>query len=140
MTIYNLYVFNKDGSCIVYREWKREKRSEMSRDEEFKLVFGMLVSLRSFSSKLSTKGGAQLVRGYRTSAYKMNYLETGTYLKFLLNTDPDAVGISELLRDIYSTFVETAVRNPAVDLSREVDSELFYSSLDDLVKAHHCYT
>ncbi|KAI6205492.1 hypothetical protein M3Y94_00798400 [Aphelenchoides besseyi] len=140
MTIYNLYIFNKDGGCIVYKEWNREKRSEMSREEEFKLVYGMLLSLRSFSTKLSTKGGTQLVRGYRTSAYKMNYLETGTLLKFVLNTDPDAVGISELLRDIYTTFVETILRNPLVNTTEEISSELFYSRLDEVVKSHHCYT
>ena len=112
----------------------------MSRDEEFKLVFGMLLSLRSFSTKLSTRGGAQLVRSYRTSAYKMNYLETGTLLKFILNTDPDAIGINELLREIYTQFVETALHNPAVDLTREIESELFHSRLDELVRNHHCYT
>ncbi|KAI6244036.1 Trafficking protein particle complex subunit [Aphelenchoides fujianensis] len=140
MTIYNLYIFNKDGGCIVYKEWNREKKSEMSRDEEFKLVYGMLLSLRSFSSKLSTKGGTQLVRGFRTSAYKMNYLETGTLLKCVLNTDPDAIGINELLRDIYSVFVETVLRNPLANIDQEITSELFYSRLDELVKTHHCYT
>ncbi|GMR34003.1 hypothetical protein PMAYCL1PPCAC_04198 [Pristionchus mayeri] len=57
MAIYNLYIFNKDGTCIFYREWKREKQSGLPRSEEYKLMFGMLISLRSFAERLSTKDG-----------------------------------------------------------------------------------
>ncbi|VDN36681.1 unnamed protein product [Cylicostephanus goldi] len=31
----------------------------------------------------------------------MNYMETPTGLKMVMNTDPSAVGIPELIRDIY---------------------------------------
>ncbi|KAI6191584.1 Trafficking protein particle complex subunit [Aphelenchoides bicaudatus] len=140
MTIYNLYLFNKLGKCVAYKEWNRERQSDMNKDEEFKLVYGMLLSLRSFSTQLSSKGDAQMLRGYRTSAYKMNYLETNTSLKFLLNTDPDAVGIEDLLHEIYTVYVDTVVKNPFLSAEDEVDSELFHRRLDDVVKAHHCYT
>uniref|UniRef100_A0A1I7W6Z7 Ovule protein n=1 Tax=Heterorhabditis bacteriophora TaxID=37862 RepID=A0A1I7W6Z7_HETBA len=43
----------------------------------------------------------QCVRYYRTSHYKMNYMETSTGLKMVLNTDPGALGIPELLRTMY---------------------------------------
>jgi hypothetical protein len=112
----------------------------MDKSEEFQLVYGMLMSLRSFSTKLSAKDDAQLLRGYRTTAYKMNYLETNTSLKFVLNTDPDAVGIDDLLHDIYLVYVETVVKNPFLCVEDEVDSELFHSRLDEVVKTHHCYT
>uniref|UniRef100_A0A914ZBK0 Trafficking protein particle complex subunit n=1 Tax=Parascaris univalens TaxID=6257 RepID=A0A914ZBK0_PARUN len=88
-------LFSKDGCCISYKEWKREKQAGMSKDEEFKLMHGMLISLRSFASKLSTKNGQQQVKSYETSQYKMNYLETPTGLKMVLNTDPGATGIPE---------------------------------------------
>lgn len=140
MTIYNLYLFNNSGKCVAYKEWNREKQSDMSKDEEFQLVYGMLLSLRSFSSKLSTKGGIQQLRGYRTSAYKMNYLETNTLLKFVLNTDPDAVGIDDLLREIYTVYVDTVLKNPLLSSEDEVDSELFHSRLDEMVRNHFCFT
>lgn len=140
MTIYNFYLFNKYGSCVYYKEWSRDKQAGMSRDEEFKLVYGMLLSLRSFSGKLSTKDGQQLVRNFRTSAYKMNYMETATGLKMVLNTDPDAAGIPELLRTVYQVFVETVLKNPLCDTTREVDSSMFQTKVDELIRSHPCYT
>lgn len=118
----------------------------MDKDEEFKLVYGMLVSLRAFAKQLSSTevqmlGDPHILRGYRTSAYKMNYFETSTSLKFVLNTDPDAVGVDDLLHDIYVTYVKTVVKNPLSCVDDDnVESELFYSKLDSIVKGHPCYT
>ncbi|VDM58462.1 unnamed protein product [Angiostrongylus costaricensis] len=106
MTIFNLYLFNRDGACIFYKEWKREKQSGMQKSEEFKLMFGMLLSLRSFAERLSSKDGNQLVRYFKTSKYKMNYMEIPTGLKMVMNTDPSAVGIPELLRTVYQVIVD----------------------------------
>uniref|UniRef100_A0A0K0DJJ3 Trafficking protein particle complex subunit n=1 Tax=Angiostrongylus cantonensis TaxID=6313 RepID=A0A0K0DJJ3_ANGCA len=105
MTIFNFYLFNRDGACIFYKEWRREKQSGMPKREEFKLMFGMLLSLRSFAERLSSKDGNQLVRYFKTSKYKMNYMEIPTGLKMVMNTDPSAVGIPELLRAVYQVIV-----------------------------------
>lgn len=34
----------------------------------------------------------------------MNYIETATGLKMVLNTDPQAVGMPELIRSIYQVY------------------------------------
>ncbi|XGW11079.1 hypothetical protein V3C99_012521 [Haemonchus contortus] len=139
MTIYNFYLFNRDGTCIFYKEWRRDKQSGMAKSEEFKLMFGMLVSLRSFSERLSSKDGHQLVRYFKTSSYRLNYMETPTGLKMVMNTDPSAVGIPELIRSIYQVYVETVMKNALIDTSTQINSDLFGYRVDQIVCGHSSY-
>ena len=69
----------------------------------------------------------------------MNYMETATGLKFVVNSDPDAIGLPELLRSIYAIFVETVVKNPLLNIESTIESQLFHSRLDELVKSHHTF-
>ncbi|CAI4229265.1 unnamed protein product [Auanema sp. JU1783] len=139
MTLFNFYLFNKEGVCVFYKEWKREKQSGMPKSEEFKLMFGMLLSLKSFSERLTPRDGNHTVKFYRTSTYKMNFLETTTGLKMVLNSDPGANGMPELMRQIYEIFVDTVMKNPLVDTTKVLTSELFSSRLDDIVLKHGAY-
>ncbi|KAF8386735.1 trpp-1 [Pristionchus pacificus] len=142
MAIYNLYIFNKDGTCIFYREWKREKQSGLPRSEEYKLMFGMLISLRSFAERLSTKDG-EIPDG--SLCYATTYSEqdivprSPTGLKMVLNTDPNANGVPDLVRGIYQAYVECITKNCLIDVSKEIQSDLFSSRVDQVVSAHSSY-
>ncbi|KJH50667.1 Sybindin-like family protein [Dictyocaulus viviparus] len=138
MTIFNFYLFNRDGACVYYKEWRRDKQSGMQKSEEFKLMFGMLISLRSFAERLSSKDG-NLVRYFKTSSYKMNYMEIPTGVKLIINTDPAAAGIPELLRDVYKIYVETVVKNALIDTSTQIKSDLFAFRVDQAVCSHPSY-
>uniref|UniRef100_A0A7E4VEK0 Trafficking protein particle complex subunit n=1 Tax=Panagrellus redivivus TaxID=6233 RepID=A0A7E4VEK0_PANRE len=139
MTLFNFYLFNPKGECICYKEWRRDNPCDIPQEGEFQLVFGMIHSLRSFAQKIVTRDGQQQIKYFKTSSYKMNYMETATGLKFVLNSDPDAVGIPELLREIYSIFVATVIKNPLVDIEAPVASSLFHSKVDELIRAHQSF-
>jgi hypothetical protein len=53
MTVYNLYIFNREGQCIYYKEWNRTKQSGLSMEMEFKQMFGFIVEMKSFVNKMS---------------------------------------------------------------------------------------
>lgn len=108
----------------------------LSFDEEAKLVYGVILSLRQMIKKLS--GRDEQFVCYRTSAYKLHLYETLSGYKFVMLSDPATDTLRFVLRQIYvGPFVEYVVRNPLVDMdSREygIDNEYFRASVDRLVR------
>ncbi|TKR72775.1 hypothetical protein L596_020178 [Steinernema carpocapsae] len=83
--------------------------------------------------------GQQLLRCFRTSVYKMNYLETPTGLKMVLNTDLTAATVPELLKQIYKIYVDCVLRNPLIEGTKTITSEAFHSQLNEAVETHPCF-
>ena len=52
--IYNLYIFSRMGTCIFYSEWYRPHSTLRDLpDEDRKLMFGLLFSLKQLMNKAS---------------------------------------------------------------------------------------
>ncbi|PPQ67249.1 hypothetical protein CVT25_005833 [Psilocybe cyanescens] len=105
-------------------------------DEEAKLVYGVVISLRNMVRKLS--GRDEQFVNYRTSAYKLHLFETITGYRFVMLSDSKTDSLRFVLRQIYvGPFLEYVVRNPLVKMdSREqgVDNEYFRASVDRLIR------
>ncbi|KAF8932857.1 TRAPP subunit bet5 [Haplosporangium bisporale] len=83
----------------------------MSLEEEGKLVYGVVYSLRNLVKKLGKSHDGFIA--YKTSHYKLHYYETLTGLKFVLNSDPGVESLQSALRQIYTQiYVELVVKNP----------------------------
>ncbi|KAI9584299.1 trafficking protein particle complex subunit 1 [Glossina fuscipes] len=135
MKIFNLYIFDKFGTLMYYAEWNRTKKSGLTKEEEAKLTYGMLSSIKSFVRIMSPHDPKEGFLYYKTNKYALHYLETPSGLKFVLNTDVNAVNVRELLQQIYSkVWVEYVVRDPLWFPGTPVTSELFQNKLDELVK------
>ncbi|CAG8535707.1 9739_t:CDS:2 [Funneliformis mosseae] len=111
-------------------------------EEEAKLVYGVVFSLRNFVKKLS--GSQDGFLAYKTSNYKLHYYETPTGLKFVMNTDPGIDSLRQILRQIYTSFyVEYVVKNPlspTEHLGGEgVNNEYFKAAVDKFVKTLPAY-
>lgn len=138
MTIYNLYVFDRNGSLLFYHEWIRRKHTSMSKEEEAKLLYGMLFSLKSFSAKLSPVDMKQGFTSYKTNVYRLSLYETPSSLKFVLNTDNEASQqeIRELLSGLYcQVYVEYASKSPMLVPGEIITSNLFRTKLDQYMRA-----
>ncbi|KAK6167226.1 hypothetical protein SNE40_021310 [Patella caerulea] len=135
MTIYNFYIFDRNGVCLYYVEWNRRKQSGMSSEEEFKLMYGMIFSIKSFVNRISPTDVKEGFMTYKTSKYRLHFFETLSGLKFIMNTDLNVGNIRDILQQIYSTiYVEYVIKNPIIELDKPITSELFKTKLDDYMK------
>uniref|UniRef100_A0A8C4RBF0 Trafficking protein particle complex subunit n=1 Tax=Eptatretus burgeri TaxID=7764 RepID=A0A8C4RBF0_EPTBU len=135
MTVYNLYVFDRHGTCLYYGEWNRKNTTGISLKGEFKLMYGMLFSLKSFIKKLSPTDVKEGFLSYQTSKYKLHYYETPTGIKIVMNTDIAVGNVRDVLQRAYSTiYVDFVVRNPLCSLDEPIQSELFKQKIDAFVR------
>lgn len=111
--------------------------SKLSFDEEAKLVYGVIFSLKNMVQKLS--GRDESFVNYRTSGYKLHVFETLTGYKFVMLTDPVTDSMRFVLRQIYTgPFLEYVVRNPLIAMDskeRGVDNEHFRQATDRLLRS-----
>ncbi|KAK2507504.1 hypothetical protein MC885_008703 [Smutsia gigantea] len=151
MTVHNLYLFDRNGVCLHYSEWHRKKQAGIPKEEvtrgprnlgdlaspnEYKLMYGMLFSIRSFVSKMSPLDMKEGFLAFQTSRYKLHYYETPTGIKVVMNTDLGVGPIRDVLHHIYSAlYVELVVKNPLCPLGQTVQSELFCSRLDSYIRS-----
>ncbi|KND05007.1 TRAPP subunit BET5 [Spizellomyces punctatus DAOM BR117] len=160
MTIYNLYIFDRHCKCVSFTSWTKPRTTAtspessspgdvtqgtakgaigatgMSLEEEAKLVYGVVFSLRNLVSKLNAKPGSEGFISYRTNAYKLHYFETPTGLKFVMNTDPHMDSMRDALRMMYShIYVEYVTKNPLQRLDGPIENELFRNNLQKFVRS-----
>ncbi|KAG4095054.1 Sybindin-like protein [Neocallimastix lanati (nom. inval.)] len=157
--IYNFYLFNRHCKCIYYANWQNDnddislstKNNDMKWEEEAKLVYGVVYSLRNLCRKLSTVNGVpeknekegemeEEDRGflsYKTNAYKLHYYETPSGLKFVICTDPRTPNLQDMLHQIYrDIYVEYVIKNPLYQSDNDyINNELFKTKLHEFIKS-----
>lgn len=99
-------------------------------------MYGMIFSIKSLLSRLSTNSKKEGFVSYKTSKYKLHFFESATGLKFVLNTDVSVGNLSEALWHIYSKiYVEYVVKNPLCKPGEWITSDLFSSELDSYIQS-----
>ncbi|KAL5228474.1 hypothetical protein ABZP36_016739 [Zizania latifolia] len=123
-----LYVFNRGGVCLLYREWHRPLRT-LDPIQDQKLI--------------AEKGnlGVPLLPGlgcsfysFKTNTYKLNFLESPSGIKLILITHPRTGDQCDTLKHIYNLYVEYVVKNPLYAPGTPIKCDLFNKHLDQYVK------
>ncbi|OKL61670.1 hypothetical protein UA08_02772 [Talaromyces atroroseus] len=161
MTVYSFYIFDRHAECIYKRRWLPRPtsisgkvsdiqnpnnivaaagQSPRSADDDAKLIFGTVFSLRNMARKLGGEDDSFIC--YRTSQYQLHFYETPTNIKFVMLTDTKSPSMRIALQQIYvNLYVEYAnaavVKNPLSPVEHPggigVDNELFEESLEQFV-------
>lgn len=144
MTVFSFYLFDRSGTCLTYKQWKRPRQIDDADDDQ-KNMFGMLFALRNFASKLSPKqedGVSGIPKFFITDVYALHYFETPTGYRFVLTTGADFgdVDVSHHLSEIYATiFVQLVLKNPLYVVGQPIEISTFATRLDEYVRELPCF-
>ena len=136
---FNLIVFTRQGKCIFNAECHNRKLKGAMTDQDLRLMFGLLHSLKSFCNQITPKQGAEnnvQVYSYTTKGYKLHYYETLTGLRFVLTTDPFADNLQDLLKQIYYLYADVVVRDPEYTIGEQITSDTFFSVVMEKLRAN----
>ncbi|KAI9785007.1 MAG: TRAPP subunit bet5 [Geoglossum umbratile] len=129
----------------------RPRPARLSAEDDAKLIFGTVFSLRNMVRKLGgpddhagllpeahTTENFDSFVSYRTGQYKLHYYETPTNLKFVMLTDIKTNNLRMVLHQIYvSLYVEFVVKNPLSPVEHPggegVANELFEMGLESFI-------
>ncbi|KAL1290236.1 hypothetical protein AAHE18_20G114800 [Arachis hypogaea] len=131
-----MYVFNRNGVCLLYREWNRPLRT-LNAQQDHKLMFGLLFSLKSLTAKMDptiAEKGNLGVPHFRTNTYKLSFMESPSGIKIILVTHPRTGDLRDSLKYIYNLYVEYVVKNPLYTPGSPIRCQLFNTTLDQYVR------
>ncbi|KAF2404639.1 putative TRAPP complex subunit [Trichodelitschia bisporula] len=161
MVVYSFYIFDRHTECIYSRRWNPRpasssskasrpqsdiiansgepappQRKGLSREDDAKLIFGAIFSLRKLVQRLGGEDNHFL--SYRTGEYKLHYYETPTRMKFVMVTDTKSNNLRVALHQIWANlYVEYVVKNPLSPIEHAggvgVANELFEQGLERFV-------
>ena len=139
--IFNIYIFNRQGKCLFYREWSRPHNPMADEPgEDQKLMFGLIFSLQQFVRKISPIDNAEGLRSYRSAHYTLHHYEAPSGVKFIVNTDPVTKDMRTQLQHIYANlFVEYVVKNPLYVPNEAIDMTTFEAELEKYIRGLHFF-
>ena len=111
--IFNVYIYNRRGYCLFYKEYSRPFNSlQDDPEEERRLVFGMLFSMKDMTSKLSPSVVGSLgreenhpsnaLRVIKAGNFHLHHFESVTGIMIVINSDTSISGTLEYTDILYN--------------------------------------
>ncbi|KAE8910906.1 hypothetical protein PF005_g1409 [Phytophthora fragariae] len=167
--IYSFYIYTRSGACLYQEKWNVPGGKSVTYsdpEEEKRLLFGLLFSLKEFVGKIAPTTATQAAGGstdpfgaadpaatgvgaapegmqrYQTNTYTCHQYETPSGLRFVMMTDNQAGDMTPTLKYIYAQiYVETVVSNPLSDTKsgKPITSQLFRAQLTQYLESQPCF-
>ncbi|XP_052760453.1 trafficking protein particle complex subunit 4-like [Mya arenaria] len=103
-------------------------RPKLTTNEKIMLA-SMFHSLFAIGSQLSPEARSSGIEMLETDVFKLHCMQTMTGLKFIVIADPKQAAVDILLKKIYETYADFALKNPFYSLDMPIRCDLFDTNL-----------
>ena len=136
--ILEFLIFHRNGTCLCDLDNFDENNklsvinkvftSSANKENEhrYKLIYGMLFSMKSFVKTLSPIKAKDYLKNFSTSNYKLHYTEFLNGLRFIFITTPSQFEYNEELKKIHQLFYTPLIsKNIFSEQEEQIKNEVF---------------
>ena len=136
--ILEFLIFHRNGTCLCDLDSFDENNqvtvtnkvftSSANKENEhrYKLIYGMLFSMKSFVKTLSPTKNQDSLKSFNTSNYKLHYIEFINGLRFIFISTPANIDLGDELRNIHRLFYTPLIsKNVFNSQEEQIKNEVF---------------
>ena len=136
--ILEFLIFHRNGTCLCDLDSFDENNqvtvtnkvftSSANKENEhrYKLIYGMLFSMKSFVKTLSPTKNQDSLKSFNTSNYKLHYIEFINGLRFIFISTPSDIDLGDELRNIHRLFYTPLIsKNVFNSQEEQIKNEVF---------------
>ena len=136
--ILEFLIFHRNGTCLCDLDSFDENNqvtvtnkvftSSANKENEhrYKLIYGMLFSMKSFVKTLSPTKNQDSLKSFNTSNYKLHYIEFINGLRFIFISTPSNIDLGDELRNIHRLFYTPLIsKNVFNSQEEQIKNEVF---------------
>ena len=145
--ILEFLIFHRNGTCLCDLESFEENKKSITNkvftssankenEHRYKLIYGMLFSMKSFVKTLSPIKTKDYLKNFSTSNYKLHYLEFLNGLRFIFISTPSNFDLSKYLKDIHKYFYTPLIsKNIFSGQEEQIKNEVFLEKVYNYICA-----
>lgn len=130
-TVYNLFVINKSGGLIFYKDYGTHGR--LDTNDSLRLA-SLWHSMHAISSQLSPVGGCTGIELLEADTFDLHCFQSLTGTKIFVTTESGTPGMENMLRLIYELYTDYVLKNPFYEVEMPIRCELWDLNLAQLVR------
>ena len=145
--IIEFLIFHKTGVCLCdldYLDIPNQQKiinkvftssANKEKEHRYKLLYGMLFSMKSFIKTLSPSKNQDYINTFSTSNYKLHYVEFVNGLRFIFISDPTPKDFCDELRNIHRLFYTPLMsKNIFINQEDQIKNEIFLECVYNYIR------
>eukprot|EP00697_Spironema_sp_BW2_P009153 gnl/Spiro4/23958_TR11865_c0_g1_i1.p1 gnl/Spiro4/23958_TR11865_c0_g1~~gnl/Spiro4/23958_TR11865_c0_g1_i1.p1 ORF type:complete len:157 (+),score=42.55 gnl/Spiro4/23958_TR11865_c0_g1_i1:58-471(+) len=132
MTIFSLYIVNRNGSLVFHRNFNQQGPDPLSHNDHLR-VASTFHGLHAIAAEISPEPDSSGIELVEADSFKLQCFQTLTGMKFFILANIQHGDLQSVLHQVYELYSDYVLKNPFHTLDMPVKSELFDLNLEQLV-------